>query len=222
MLAAGHERAQAAAAARRRSRRGRRIDLVGRRRSVDRGGGAAALRAVHRQRYRADAHRRRLRHADLGPVRPEPQSLNTRRGGRAPRLSARPTPPETMFGPGFDHRTTDTLMDGLSVDAAEAAARRLWGRGRERRRREPAKPRSPPWSSPMTRNASSPIACAVSVLPTRSSSCSIAATTARGRSRRASPIAWSKAPGSARGRAGTPGSTPAAASGSSKSTPTSG
>jgi len=35
-------------------------------------------------------------------------------------------PPEVMFGPGFDHRTTDTLMDGLSVDAAEHAARRLW------------------------------------------------------------------------------------------------
>jgi heptosyltransferase-3 len=34
--------------------------------------------------------------------------------------------PETMFGPGFDHRTTDTLMDGLSVDAAEEAARQLW------------------------------------------------------------------------------------------------
>jgi len=35
-------------------------------------------------------------------------------------------PPETMFPPGFDHRTTDTLMDSLSVDAVEAAARRLW------------------------------------------------------------------------------------------------
>jgi heptosyltransferase III len=35
-------------------------------------------------------------------------------------------PPEAMFGPGFDHRRTDTLMDGLSVDAAEAAAIRLW------------------------------------------------------------------------------------------------
>jgi heptosyltransferase III len=35
-------------------------------------------------------------------------------------------PPETMFGPGFDHRTTDTLMDGLSIEAAEAAASRLW------------------------------------------------------------------------------------------------
>jgi len=35
-------------------------------------------------------------------------------------------PPEAMFGPGFDHRTTGTLMDGLSVDAAEVAACRLW------------------------------------------------------------------------------------------------
>jgi ADP-heptose:LPS heptosyltransferase len=35
-------------------------------------------------------------------------------------------PPDAMFVPGFDHRTTDTLMDGLSVDAAEAAARQLW------------------------------------------------------------------------------------------------
>jgi len=35
-------------------------------------------------------------------------------------------PPETMFTPGFDHRTTETLMDGLSIDAAEAAAIRLW------------------------------------------------------------------------------------------------
>ena len=35
-------------------------------------------------------------------------------------------PPDAMFGPGFDHRTTDTLMDGLSIDSAEAAACRLW------------------------------------------------------------------------------------------------
>lgn len=31
-----------------------------------------------------------------------------------------------IFPPGFDHRTWGTLMDSLSVDAAEAAARRLW------------------------------------------------------------------------------------------------
>jgi heptosyltransferase III len=36
--------------------------------------------------------------------------------------------PETMFGPSFDHRTTDTLMDGLSVAAAESASCRLWDR----------------------------------------------------------------------------------------------
>jgi heptosyltransferase-3 len=35
-------------------------------------------------------------------------------------------PPEAMFVPGFDHRTTGTLMDGLAVEAAEAAAHRLW------------------------------------------------------------------------------------------------
>jgi heptosyltransferase-3 len=34
-------------------------------------------------------------------------------------------PPESMFGPGFNHLTTDTLMDSLSVDAAEAAAHKL-------------------------------------------------------------------------------------------------
>ena len=34
--------------------------------------------------------------------------------------------PETMFGPGFNHLTTDTLMDSLTVEAAENAARRLW------------------------------------------------------------------------------------------------
>ncbi|HTZ38198.1 MAG TPA: glycosyltransferase family 9 protein [Stellaceae bacterium] len=40
--------------------------------------------------------------------------------------------PATMFVPGFDHRTTDTLMDTLSVEAAEAAARELWSRAASR------------------------------------------------------------------------------------------
>ncbi len=35
---------------------------------------------------------------------------------------------ELVGAPGYDHRTTDTLMDSLTVDAAEAAARRLWAR----------------------------------------------------------------------------------------------
>jgi heptosyltransferase III len=38
------------------------------------------------------------------------------------------TPREALIGPGFDHRTTDTLMDSLSVDMAEAAAHALWRR----------------------------------------------------------------------------------------------
>jgi ADP-heptose:LPS heptosyltransferase len=37
-------------------------------------------------------------------------------------------PREAMFPPGFDHLTTGTLMDSLTVDMAEAAARRLWCR----------------------------------------------------------------------------------------------
>jgi len=35
---------------------------------------------------------------------------------------------ETLLGKDFDHRTTDTLMDSLSVDKAESAARELWSR----------------------------------------------------------------------------------------------
>jgi heptosyltransferase III len=38
------------------------------------------------------------------------------------------TPRSAMFPPGFDHRSTDTLMDSLSVDAVEAAARQLLAR----------------------------------------------------------------------------------------------
>jgi heptosyltransferase III len=35
---------------------------------------------------------------------------------------------QAMFKKDFDHRTTDTLMDTLSVEAVEAAARSLWSR----------------------------------------------------------------------------------------------
>jgi ADP-heptose:LPS heptosyltransferase len=38
------------------------------------------------------------------------------------------TPRAELFGPDYDHRTTDTLMDSLSVEAVEAAAVRLWRR----------------------------------------------------------------------------------------------
>ena len=45
--------------------------------------------------------------------------------GRCTAVVRTADPPETMFGPGFDHRTTDTLMDSLSVEAVEAAALEL-------------------------------------------------------------------------------------------------
>jgi len=41
---------------------------------------------------------------------------------------------QLVGGPGYDHRTTGTLMDSLSVDAVEQAARALW-----RRRNEPGR-----------------------------------------------------------------------------------
>jgi heptosyltransferase III len=61
----------------------------------------------------------------LGLFGPSPSDKYSPWGKHA--VSVRSTDsPEVMFGPGFDHRTTDTLMDGLSIDAAEAAACRLW------------------------------------------------------------------------------------------------
>ena len=36
-----------------------------------------------------------------------------------------PLPAEALYGPGFDHRTTDTMMDTLTLDAVEAAAAEL-------------------------------------------------------------------------------------------------
>lgn len=35
---------------------------------------------------------------------------------------------QLVWGPGYDHRTTDTLMDSLTVDRVEAAAVELWRR----------------------------------------------------------------------------------------------
>src|SRR6266853_1088164 len=61
----------------------------------------------------------------LGLFGPSPSEQYAPWGQRAA-LVRSVDPPEAMFGPGFDHRTTDTLMDGLSVDSAEAGARRLW------------------------------------------------------------------------------------------------
>ena len=48
--------------------------------------------------------------------------------GRCTEVVQTATPREKLFGPDYDHRTTDTLMDSLSVEAVEAAAIRLWRR----------------------------------------------------------------------------------------------
>jgi heptosyltransferase-3 len=48
--------------------------------------------------------------------------------GPATAVAHTEVPRLALFGPGFDHRTTDSMMDSLSVDAAERAARALLDR----------------------------------------------------------------------------------------------
>jgi heptosyltransferase-3 len=104
---------------------GRRIDLVGR---VDLLTAAAVLRrcAMFIGNDTGLMHiAAASRTPTLGLFGPSPVAQYAPWGRRAAWVCSA-DPPEAMFGPGFDHRTTGTLMDGLSVDAAEAAARRLW------------------------------------------------------------------------------------------------
>jgi ADP-heptose:LPS heptosyltransferase len=49
-------------------------------------------------------------------------------GARAEVARTALTYDELVGGPGYDHKTTGTLMDSLSVDAAEIAAQELWRR----------------------------------------------------------------------------------------------
>lgn len=48
--------------------------------------------------------------------------------GAAAATATTAVPFRALFAPGFDPRTTDTLMDSLSIDAVEAAVLRLWAR----------------------------------------------------------------------------------------------
>lgn len=48
--------------------------------------------------------------------------------GRHTEVARTEIPFDDLFPPDFDYRTTGTLMDSLSVDAAEAAVRSLWQR----------------------------------------------------------------------------------------------
>jgi heptosyltransferase III len=63
----------------------------------------------------------------LGLFGPSPVETYAPWGARA-EVAQTSEPRMAMFPPGFDHRTTDTLMDSLSVEAVEAAAARLWRR----------------------------------------------------------------------------------------------
>ncbi len=49
-------------------------------------------------------------------------------GAHAAYVRTRESCEELVGAPGFDHRATDTLMDGLEVAAAAAAAEALWRR----------------------------------------------------------------------------------------------
>ena len=124
VLAAAHERAQAEPLLEM-IPEGRRIDLVGR---VDLLTAAAVLRrcALFIGNDTGLMHIAAACGAPtLGLFGPSPSRQYAPWGSRTAFVCSA-DPPETMFGPGFDHRRTATLMDGLSVDSAEAAACRLW------------------------------------------------------------------------------------------------
>lgn len=124
VLAAGHERQQARPLLRT-VPPGRRIDLVGR---VDLLTAAAVLRRCALF-IGNDTGLMHIAAAagtpTLGLFGPSPVGQYAP-WGRHTAVARSVDPPEVLFGPGFDHRTTDTLMDGLSVNAVEAAARGLW------------------------------------------------------------------------------------------------
>jgi ADP-heptose:LPS heptosyltransferase len=62
----------------------------------------------------------------FGPSRPE----NYAPWGERTAFVRTAVPYDDLFAPGFDHRTTDTLMDSLSLDAVAQAAESLWRRTR--------------------------------------------------------------------------------------------
>jgi lipopolysaccharide heptosyltransferase III len=124
VLAAGHERPQAepvlAALP-----PARRIDLVGR---VDLLTAAAVLRrsALFVGNDTGTMHIAAAMGTPtlglFGPSRPEQYAP----WGNHTAIVTTANPYNSLFPPDYDYRTTDSLMDSLTVDAAEAAARQLW------------------------------------------------------------------------------------------------
>lgn len=64
----------------------------------------------------------------LGLFGPSPDDRYAPWGPRAAFVRTRESYKALVTAPSFDHRTTDTLMDGLGVDDAVAAAEALWDR----------------------------------------------------------------------------------------------
>jgi len=64
----------------------------------------------------------------LGLFGPSPEDRYAPWGPGAAFVRTRESYKELVEAPGFDHRRTGTLMDGLSVDAAVEAAEALWRR----------------------------------------------------------------------------------------------
>ncbi len=126
VMAAAHERPQAMPLIDALGPRA--IDLVGKIRSPDGGRGDQAQLRFSSATIPASciSPRRPARRRSVSSGRA--RSINIRPGDRT-RLSSRPRSRiRDLIPPDFDRLTTDTLMDSLSVDMAEEAARRLWAR----------------------------------------------------------------------------------------------
>jgi ADP-heptose:LPS heptosyltransferase len=123
IMAAGHERAQAAPVLEA-VPAARRLDLVGR---VDLLTAAAVLRlaALFVGNDTGLMHIAAAAGAPtLGLFGPSPVAQYAPWGPRSAVVHTL-VPPAVLLGPGFDHRTTGTLMDSLSVEAVETAATAL-------------------------------------------------------------------------------------------------
>jgi ADP-heptose:LPS heptosyltransferase len=127
VLAAAHERAQAAPVLEATAPE-RRIDLVGRTDLLT----AAAVLKRSALFVGNDTGLMHMAAAvgvpTVGLFGPSPVNHYTPWGPRTAVAETERTWRALTSAPDFDHRTTDTLMDGLSVDAAEAAVRGLWQR----------------------------------------------------------------------------------------------
>ena len=84
------------------------------------------MQFFRRQRLRSYAYGSGNRYTHIRPLRPNKETLYAPWGGRTHWVRT-PESFETLTGAlDYDHRTTGTLMDGLTVDMVEDAARQFW------------------------------------------------------------------------------------------------